>query len=155
MRRATPPCRVLVLLILFASIIRARWEWFTFYSIYFLIYKEAFRVLCAMAADKATQELSLKVLEHLSAAQATLKANQRKAVIASEASKFKNAATKRKVRYNRELLDNIEDMVISSKLRREQSLSQQILWRRQIKQLLGSGSCWRCTRGLFNMSSIW
>ena len=81
-----------------------------FYSIYFLIYKEAFRVLCAMAADKATQELSLKVLEHLSAAQATLKANQRKAVIASEASKFKNAATKRNVRYNRELLDNIEDM---------------------------------------------
>ena len=60
--------------------------------------------------DKATQELSLKVLEHLSAAQAALKANQRKAVIAAEASKFRNAATKRNVRYNRELLDNIEDM---------------------------------------------
>lgn len=61
-------------------------------------------------ADKVTQELNLKVLEHLSAAQATLKNNQRKAVISAEASNFRSAATKRNVRYNRELLDNIEDM---------------------------------------------
>ena len=49
-------------------------------------------------ADKVTQELNLKVLEHLSAAQATLKNNQRKAVISAEALNFRSAATKRNVR---------------------------------------------------------
>lgn len=80
------------------------------YTILFIFtFTRPFSEFFAMA-DKATQELSLKVLEHLSAAQAALKSNQRKAVIAAEASKFRNAATKRNVRYNRELLDNIEDM---------------------------------------------
>ena len=60
--------------------------------------------------DQATQMLSLKVLEHLSQAQATLKTNQRRAAIVAEVAKFRNASTRRNVRYNRELLHNIEDM---------------------------------------------
>ena len=68
----------------------------------------SFRLLAM--ADKATDNLSLKVLEHLAAAQATLKSNQRKAAISSEVSKFRNASTKRNVRYNRQLLNDVEDM---------------------------------------------
>ena len=57
-----------------------------------------------------SSRLMLKVVEHLSAAQATLKKNQRNAEILAEVGKFKNMSTRRNVKYNRELLFNIEDM---------------------------------------------
>ena len=57
-----------------------------------------------------SSRLMLKVVEHLSAAQATLKKNQRNAEIKAELGKFKNVSTRRNVKYNRELLFNIEDM---------------------------------------------
>ena len=60
-------------------------------------------------ADDNSSRLTLKIIEHLSAAQATLKENQRKAEIMSEVSRFKSVSTRRNVKYNRELLHNIED----------------------------------------------
>ena len=60
--------------------------------------------------DDSTSRLTLKIIEHLSAAQATLKDNQHKADILTEVSQFKSNSTRRNVKYNRELLNNIEDM---------------------------------------------
>ena len=57
-----------------------------------------------------SSRLMLKVVEHLSDAEATLKKNQRNAEILAEVGKFKSMSTRRNVKYNWELLFNIEDM---------------------------------------------
>ena len=69
-----------------------------------------FQILSIMEEAGDSSRLMLKVVEHLSAAQDTLKKNQRNAEILAEAGKFKNVSTRRNVKYNRELLFNIEDM---------------------------------------------
>ena len=75
-----------------------------------LVVSTFFQILSIMEEAGDSSRLMLKVVEHLSAAQATLKKNQRNAEIKAELGKFKNVSTRRNVKYNRELLFNIEDM---------------------------------------------